>query len=44
LGAVNALAGAGKAASIDHRDEAAQEFEIQHRLSIRFSTDNKYII
>ena len=30
LGAVDPLAGAGKAAGIDHRDETAQQFQIEH--------------
>src|SRR5207247_7738017 len=30
LGAVDALAGAGEAAGIDHRNEAAQQVEIEH--------------
>ena len=30
LGAVDALAGAGETAGIDHRDETAQQFQIEH--------------
>jgi hypothetical protein len=28
---MDALAGAGEAPGVDHRDEAAQQFEIEHR-------------
>jgi hypothetical protein len=43
---MNALAGAGEAARIDHGDEAAQQVEIQHAvgLFIHKSTDINSII
>jgi hypothetical protein len=52
LGAVDTLAGAGEAAGIDHRDETAQQFEIEHwgttfffiASLIHFSTGIQFII
>ena len=45
LGAVNALAGAGKAARIDDRDKAAEQIEIEHIAHfIRGSTGEYFII
>jgi hypothetical protein len=45
---VDALAGAGKAASVNHRHEAAQKFEIHRGLwigrTIQFSTGTHFII
>jgi hypothetical protein len=41
---MDALAGAGEAAGIDHGHETAQEFQIKHGPPIKFSTDNEFNI
>jgi hypothetical protein len=44
LRAMDPLAGAGEAAGVDHRDEAAQEIEVEHGTPIHKSTRSDDII